>query len=241
MAGPVFGSFGGTTVVSEPDAKGWFSTLPGILTGLSALIGGLTGLVAAVVALLGTIPPIAKTKPPHEPVVSKPQPPGHSIATSPIDEKWLEMGGGLGHLGLAKTEEREAIRGGRYIEYKYGYIYWHPDYGAHAVYGAIGEKWDALTREGDLGFPLTDELAAAGGGRYNDFENNATITWQDEVGAHAVRGLIRDRWIALGRERGCGFPVSEEHDIKGGRKSEFQRGSIVWLDGQTTAKGQCGA
>ena len=228
--------------MSEPDAKGWFSTLPGILTGLSALIGGVTGLVAAVVALMGTVPHTSvKPKPPQEPVVSKSAPASHAISASPIDEKWLQMGGSNGQLGLARSAEREATRDGRYAEYQYGYIYWHPNYGAHEVHGAIGEKWDALTREGDLGYPLTDELAAAGGGRYNDFENNATITWKDEIGAHAVRGLIRDRWIALGRERGCGFPVSEEHDIQGGRKSEFQRGFIVWLNGQTTAKGQCGA
>ena len=45
-----------------------------------------------------------------------------------------------------------------------GRVYWLSYTGARIVWGDIGERWAALNREqGDLGFPLTDEMPAEGG------------------------------------------------------------------------------
>jgi uncharacterized protein with LGFP repeats len=157
-----------------------------------------------------------------------------------IADKWRAMGGQSGPLGAPRSDEADAAHGGRFNNFAHGFIYWHPRLGAHAVYGLIGEKWNAMGRERNLGYPITDELPAAGGGRYNDFENHATIIWHPRTGTHAVYGLIRDRWIALQRESGgCGYPTSDEFDAEGGRRSNFQRGFITWRAGQRSAQGHC--
>ncbi|MGZ8998801.1 MAG: LGFP repeat-containing protein, partial [Allosphingosinicella sp.] len=88
-----------------------------------------------------------------------------------------------------------------------------------------------------------DELPGDDGGRYNDFENNATITWHPRAGTHVVYGLIRNEWIRLGRERRsgrCGYPTTDEYDAGGGyRRSNFQRGYIIWRRGMRTAQQHC--
>jgi len=47
--------------------------------------------------------------------------------------------------------------------------------------------------------------------------------------------VLWDRWAATGWERGpLGYPVSNEYDVPGGKRNDFQRGSIVW-DARTGA------
>lgn len=104
--------------------------------------------------------------------------------------------------------------------------------------GAIGSKFQALGGCASLlGAPLTDELATPDGvGRYNVFEHGS-IYWTAALGAHEVNGVIRDRWAATGWEAGpLGYPVSDEYEVPGGRRSDFQHGSITWsaASGETT-------
>lgn len=157
-----------------------------------------------------------------------------------IRDKWLELGGTGGALGPPLSSEADAARGGRFNAFRAGYIYWHPNFGAHAVYGLIGQFWNASGRENNFGYPLTDELAGPGGGRYNDFENNATITWHPQAGTHSVYGFIRGEWIKRGRERGnCGYPTSEEYDVSDGRRTDFRGGYITWRRGARSAVATC--
>lgn len=153
-----------------------------------------------------------------------------------IGDKWHQLGSAFGPLGAPRSDEGDATRGGRFVEFQNGFIYWHPSIGAHAVYGLIGEKWNQLGRERGLGYPLTDEQPAAYGGRFNDFENNASIYWHPRTGAQALYGFIRDKWVGSGRERGrCGYPKSDEYSDGGFRRSDFEYGSIRWSP-QTGAK-----
>lgn len=147
-----------------------------------------------------------------------------------IGEKWRQLEAEAGPLGAPRSDERDAARGGRYNEFQYGFIYWHPDTGAHAVYGAIGEKWNQIGREGGFGYPIIDEQPAKDGGRFNDFENGGSIYWHPKTGAHPVYGVIRAKWHELGREAGAlGYPVSDESAaFNGGRFSNFQFGMIYW-------------
>src|SRR6185436_14366452 len=139
-----------------------------------------------------------------------------------IGQKWAQLQGTAGPLGAARSSEADAERGGRFNNFQNGYIYWHPNFGAHAVYGPIGAAWNAMGRERGLGYPLTDQMRGPAGGRYNDFEQNATISWRSDTGAHAVYGFIRNEWVRLGREGGgCGYPIRDEYDWQGGRRSDF--------------------
>ena len=147
-----------------------------------------------------------------------------------IGEKWRQLGAQSGPLGAPRTDELDAARGGRFNEFQHGFIYWHPRFGAHAVYGLIGEKWNQLGRERGLGYPITDEQPAKNGGRFNDFENEGSIYWRPGTGVYAVYGAIRAKWHKLGRETGAlGYPVSDESAaINGGRFNNFQFGMIYW-------------
>ncbi len=149
-----------------------------------------------------------------------------------IADKWRQLGGLTSPLGAPTTDERAAARGGRFNEFKNGFIYWNPSpsIGAHAVYGLIGQRWNQLGREVGYGYPVTDEQPAKNGGRFNDFENGGSIYWHPTFGVHIVYGAIRGKWHELGREAGAlGYPASDEAAaFNGGRFNNFQFGMIYW-------------
>ena len=61
-------------------------------------------------------------------------------------------------------------------------------------------------------------------------------------GAFDVLGVIREKYASLGWEAGVlGYPVSDEHDIAGGRRSDFQHGSITWTAATNDGGTFCGA
>jgi uncharacterized protein with LGFP repeats len=98
------------------------------------------------------------------------------------------------------------------------------------VHGVIRDQWKTLEWEtGPLGYPITDELQTPDTkGRYNVFEHGS-IYWTEATGAHEVLGVIRDKWKELGWEAGAlGYPITGEEDVAGGKKSEFEHGSITW-------------
>ena len=157
-----------------------------------------------------------------------------------IGNKWRALGASTGPLGVPASDEGPAADGGRINAFKNGFVTWHPKFGAHATWGLIGAKWNLLGRELGPGFPVTDEMPGASGGRYNDFSNGATIDFLPKAGTHAVVGLIRTKWIALGREGGtCGYPTTDEFAVTGGRRSNFQFGTISWITGARAANAQC--
>lgn len=148
-----------------------------------------------------------------------------------IDAKYQALGGCGSVLGAPTTEERPSADGvGRYNDFQNGSIYWTPSIGAFEIHGEIHARWAALGWETGLcGYPITDETTTPDGiGRYNVFQN-ASIYWTQATGAHEVHGAIRDQWKELGWEAGAlGYPISDEHDVAGGRQSDFQHGSIFW-------------
>ena len=158
-----------------------------------------------------------------------------------IRVRWAEMGWERGVLGYPTTSERATPDGvGRYNHFaghngNNGSIYWTPRTGAQAIYGAIWDRWAAMSWErGVLGYPTTGETSTPDGvGRYNHFAghngNNGSIYWTPRTGAHDVYGAIWDRWAALGWERSyLGYPTSGEYGVPGGRRSDFQHGYIRW-------------
>ncbi|WP_052206727.1 glycoside hydrolase family 3 N-terminal domain-containing protein [Sinomonas humi] len=139
------------------------------------------------------------------------------------------LGGPGGFLGFPLTDET-GTPGGRYNDFTGGSIYWSPASGAHEVNGGILGHYRALGGPvGFLGFPLTDETGTPDGiGRYNNF-TGGSVYWTAGTGAREVHGAIRAKWGSLGYERSpLGYPVSDEYGVPGGRRNDFQHGSIVW-------------
>jgi hypothetical protein len=158
-------------------------------------------------------------------------PGGRGTVMGAIEAKYKELGGCDSVLGAPITEELPtADKVGRYTHFENGSIYWHPNTGAHEVHGAIREVWKSMGWELKvLGYPTTDEIATSdGSGRKNVFQGGAIYS-SAATGTHEVYGDIRAKWVSLGEEKSeLGLPTSGEYAIAGGRRNDFEHGSISW-------------
>lgn len=154
-----------------------------------------------------------------------------------IRSKWAALGWEKSPLGYPTTDELNASSGkGRFTNFQGGTIIWKTGASqAFAVYGFIYAKWGEQSWDkGYLGFPVTDETSTPDGtGRYNHFENNGSIYWTPNTGAHIIKGYIRTAWADQGWERGrLGYPMTDELVTEGtngkGRHSIFEGGAIHW-------------
>ena len=108
-----------------------------------------------------------------------------------IRAKWAEIGWERSVLGYPVTDETGTPDGvGRYNHFAGGSIYWTPGTGAHVIYGDIRARWEALGWETSyLGYPTSDEVDFADGGRANEFQNGGIYWWPD-TGAIDLRDVI---------------------------------------------------
>jgi peptidoglycan/xylan/chitin deacetylase (PgdA/CDA1 family) len=114
-------------------------------------------------------------------------------------------------------------------QYERGRLYWSPSTGVHLLRGSILDAFLAAGGVPALGAPTIDEGVAGGGnGAYSDFSRDASIFWSPGTGAHVIRGAIRGRWTALGKEWGLGFPVTDEVSAGGAAVQTFTGGEIDW-------------
>jgi hypothetical protein len=152
-------------------------------------------------------------------------------AVGDIETKYIALGGCISFLGAPTQAQQTTPDGiGGYTVFANGSIYSSPTTGAHEVHGLIRDKWAAVGWEaGILGYPISDETVASDGvGRISTFQHGA-IFWSPATGAFEVHGRIRDRYMMLGAEASqLGYPISDEYAVSGGRKSDFERGSITW-------------
>ena len=148
-----------------------------------------------------------------------------------IGQKWNEVKAAVGHC---VNDEAPDGAGGRIQTFEHGWISWDGHaHMAYAVYGLIGQKWMALGGPRGLGHPTTDEQENSNHrGRYNLFENGASILWlKGTPAAYAVYGDIRKAYDSEGLEFGAlGFPTSDEQPLgsSGDRVNNFEHGSIAW-------------
>ncbi len=142
---------------------------------------------------------------------------------------WAEMGWESSLLGFPLSDEHP-LQAGAFSSFQGGSIHWSPATGAHETHGAIGVAWGALGYEnGPLGYPVTNETPTpARPGAFNHF-TGGSVYWSPATGAHEVVGAIRATWASMGWENSAlGFPTSDEYAIPGGRRSDFQGGSLTW-------------
>ncbi|MFE6611779.1 PQQ-dependent sugar dehydrogenase [Amycolatopsis sp. NPDC057786] len=166
--------------------------------------------------------------------------------------RYLALGGHR-TFGPPATDETATPDGvGRYNHFPHrpgpmrSSIYWTPSTGAHAVYGRIRVKWEALGWErGPLGYPATDEMGTPDGvARFNHFSKKASIYYTLQTDARAIWGRIRVRWEALGWERGpLGYPATDETSTPDGvgRFNHFTKGGSIYWTMATDSHGIYGA
>lgn len=76
-----------------------------------------------------------------------------------------------------------------------------------------------------------EQVCGDGKGRFREYKGGASIYWTQTTDAHLIYGLIRAKWIALGREKGPnGYPITDEADAGSGkgRFNNFVNGTIIW-------------
>jgi hypothetical protein len=98
--------------------------------------------------------------------------PGGLTVSGAIGTKYNSAGMG-GLLGKPLTKEHATGDGaGSWQQFQYGYIYWHPNTGAHEIHGAILDRWaDEGWSESYLGYPVTDEYeVGTAGDREQEFQ-----------------------------------------------------------------------
>ncbi|WP_182348832.1 alpha/beta hydrolase-fold protein [Tomitella gaofuii] len=144
-----------------------------------------------------------------------------------------DLANGVPWLGRCVTPEYD-VPGGRAQDFAAGRVFWSAGTGAKIVAGAIGGRYQQVGGPGgDLGLPVSNELATPDGhGRYNAFQNGS-IYWMPQTGAHMVKGAVLDKWGSLGWEAGVlGYPTSDPRPMDGasGTVQDFQVGSIYVTD-----------
>ncbi|ACP31913.1 LGFP repeat-containing protein [Corynebacterium aurimucosum] len=102
------------------------------------------------------------------------------------------------------------------------------------VKGRILDTYNRLGGYKTFGNANTEERDAARGGKFQNFQNNASIYWHPSVSngtARQVGGRIRDKWEDYDWEHGhLKYPTTDELPTRtaGGRFNHFEGGSIYW-------------
>jgi hypothetical protein len=115
---------------------------------------------------------------------------GAHVVWGAILEKWRDLGWEKSVVGYPTSDEGGAPDGiGRYNHFERGSIYWTPQTGAHEVHGAIHDFWEAQGWEqGELGYPVSDEMDLPGGGRRSVFQGG-TVAWNSSTGAYPASNV----------------------------------------------------
>ncbi|NNG21257.1 family 16 glycosylhydrolase [Naumannella sp. ID2617S] len=157
---------------------------------------------------------------------------GAVVVLGAIVQKYLAAGAER-LLGLPRGAEFCGLRDGGCAQiFERGLIYWSPNSGAHWIRGAIFAKYGDLGWERSfLGYPTSDEnCGLRDGGCYQSFQGGL-LYWSPASGAHFTRGLIQQRYAAMGGESGVfGYPMTDELCGDRGCFQRFQRenGHIYW-------------
>lgn len=131
---------------------------------------------------------------------------------------------------------------GFHQQFRNGFIFWHPDTGAHAITARNAEVyqrngWSA----GWMGYPLGGEIPVSGSNPIDGELNGWVQLFQggriyrspilEGFQVASINGLILDRWIELGGANSAlGLPIADEAIASDGigRFSIFQHGVIYW-------------
>lgn len=151
-----------------------------------------------------------------------------------IKDKYNQLGGPNSFLLFPKSNElTNPGNTGKRTEFLGGNIYWSTATGARPVAHDFLTKWGELGYEsGFMKYPTTDEIVLSNGGRRQEFQGGS-IYFSFDTGAHAIYGLIRDRWRSLGAENSyLGYPTSDEQQTTrysqlGARQNVFQAGRVI--------------
>ncbi|MGN7251613.1 hypothetical protein [Arthrobacter sp. SAFR-014] len=227
------------TATMTPSPGSTTSESPGATTATEPATGATTdpatdaatGAAADPVTEPATTDPAAPS-PPADPPVTEPEPEPKFVTHGAIGGKWTRMGGATGVLGEPISNER--CSAGMCVQnFKAGSVYWTPASGAHPVLhvsGRTGPYWYGNGRLAAFGYPVTDEVAVAGGTTQKFSSGRLLTSSGNGVLPVWTRGAIGARWTALGGVNGLGLPATKEAcGLKNrGCSQTFAKGSVYW-------------
>ena len=160
-------------------------------------------------------------------------------ATSAINTAYRAAGGASGPLGARQGDPFAIGSDGMGQSFAGGKIFYSPAAGAHAVTGAILEKYEAAGGpDGDLGFPNAAEVdGGVPNSRMSSFaaQDNPVIFWTSDHGATVVRGAMKTAWDKLGGATGAlGVPLSDQSTDGDTVTQKFSGGQISWNSASRT-------
>ncbi|MBT0566654.1 LGFP repeat-containing protein [Williamsia sp. CHRR-6] len=104
--------------------------------------------------------------------------------------------------------------------------------GGVLVKGRIEQAYLQSGGQAKWGRPLTTELVAGKGGRFQLFSRNTSFYWNPRVDfgrAHQISGPIRAKWGEFNWENGkLGYPVTNEFTEGNAKVNFFQGGTIYY-------------
>ncbi|RZT14009.1 uncharacterized protein with LGFP repeats [Mycobacterium sp. BK558] len=158
-------------------------------------------------------------------------------ANNAITAAWQATGGDAGPLG-PQSGDVYPVGAGFAQNFASGKVFFTPATGAHAMQGAILEKYESLggPADSDLGFPTIDEGdGRAPGSRNSTFSapDNPVIFWTPDTGAHVVRGPLNAAWDKLGGSSAVLGVPSEDESYDGSVVSQKFTGGQVSYDSRT--------
>jgi uncharacterized protein with LGFP repeats len=194
--------------------------MTGLRTRLGTTIGRACVGVIAVLAAALLVAPVAVAAPADD-------------ADAAITQAWDAGGGATGPLG-DKDGGVYPVGAGFGQNFAAGKIFFTPETGAHAMQGAILDKYESLggPADGDLGFPTIDEGdGKAPGSRNTTFSaaDRPVIFWTPDAGAIVVRGALNAAWDKLGGSAGILGVPTEDEVYRGDDVSQtFSGGQVTW-------------
>ncbi|WP_369070420.1 hypothetical protein [Kineococcus terrestris] len=155
-----------------------------------------------------------------------------------VRDTWDRLGGPNGLVGMPVGAEFGPLAGGGYGQhFTQGSVYWSPATGGHSVLetGGVRARWAELGWERGIGYPTSDTFVGLRDQwKGQHFERGSLYSRSflgDPAPVFLVQGLIRDLWGQLGWENGeYGYPTSQEYAVPGGRRQDFEGGSLTALD-----------
>ena len=154
------------------------------------------------------------------------------VSNGAVRNRWGALGWENGRLGYPVSDTVCGLpASGCRQDFQGGSLYASAATPASLVLGEIRRRYlGAAGESGALGYPRSDEgCGLVGGGCWQVFQNGS-IYYSPVAGTRIVsNGAVRDRWGALGWERGrMGYPVGDTTCglVGGGCRQDFQGGSL---------------
>ncbi|AWB84983.1 hypothetical protein C3E79_01105 [Corynebacterium liangguodongii] len=151
-----------------------------------------------------------------------------------IRELYDSIGGPRSFLTYPKSNELVNPDGvGRRSEFINGFIYWHPETGAHTVGIPATVVWANNGWErGHFGYPVTNDVSLGDNWYKQQYQGGYIYTHNNVPPVQAgIQGQIYDKWQDMGAQNSTlGFPVTSEMPTPDGigRYNLFQKGMMVW-------------